>query len=441
MSITFDQFMYGIGEQESGGLGSHRYSVVNSIGAVGKYQVMKGNVPNWSRQVLGYSVSWQQFRDSPNLQEQIVRGILKGYYDKWGARGAAAAWYAGPGNHNLDQSTHSQYGGPSIKSYVDSVLNHAGGSSGSSSSSSSVSGGGTSSGSTYTPPKMSAKELAEQYGFVQGLINSDAGLKKLFQQAVAGQWSTDKFQASLRDTNWFKTHSQQERDYLVKQFGDPATARQNYSAAYVHVRQLANQLGIVETTANLNRMKTWAYDNVAKGWNDDQLRNEIGKYVYFVNDTWQGQGGQEQEALHSYAYDMGVTMSGTWYANNSRNIIRGVATEEDYKSEIRKQAKALFPQYAKQIDAGQKVTDLAGSYFQSMSQILELPAGSINLFNPLIKKALQYKNPTTGQGEAKPLWQFENDLRSDPRWNKTQNAQNSLMQVAHQVLSDFGLKF
>ena len=133
-------------------------------------------------------------------------------------------------------------------------------------------------------------------------------------------------------------------DYLVKQFGDPATARQNYSAAYVHVRQLANQLGIVETTANMNRMKTWAYDNVAKGWNDDQLRNEIGKYVYFVNDTWQGQGGQEQEALHSYAYDMGVTMSGTWYANNSRNIIRGVATEEDYKSEIRKQAKALFPQ-------------------------------------------------------------------------------------------------
>jgi len=314
-------------------------------------------------------------------------------------------------------------------------------SSGSSSSGSGVTGGGTSSGSTYTPPKMTAKELAEQYGFVQGLINSDAGLKKLFKQAVAETWSTDKFQASLRDTNWFKTHSQQERDYLVKQFGDPATARQNYSAAYVHVRQLANQLGIVETTANMNRMKTWAYDNVAKGWNDDQLRNEIGKYVYFVNDTWQGQGGQEQEALHSYAYDMGVTMSGTWYANNSRNIIRGVATEEDYKSEIRKQAKALFPQYAKQIDAGQKVTDLAGSYFQSMSQILELPAGSINLFNPLIKKALQYKNPTTGQGEAKPLWQFENDLRSDPRWNKTQNAQNSLMQVAHQVLSDFGLKF
>jgi len=431
---TLDQLIYGIRQVESGG----NYHVVNSIGAVGAYQVMKGNIPEWTMEALGHSMSWQAYRDSPSAQDAVARYKLGKFYNKYGAGGAAAMWFSGQPNVN---STASD-GGNTVRQYVNKVLGAAGGGSlSATSSSSNVSGGGTSSGSTYTPPKMSSKELAEQYGFVQGLINSDAGLKKLFQQAVAGQWSTDKFQASLRDTRWFKTHSQQERDYLVKQFGDPATAKQNYSAAYVHVRQLANQLGIVETTANLNRMKTWAYDNVAKGWNDDQLRNEIGKYVYFVNDTWQGQGGQEQEALHSYAYDMGVTMSGTWYANNSRNIIRGVATEEDYKSEIRKQAKALFPQYAKQIDAGQKVTDLAGSYFQSMSQILELPAGSINLFNPLIKKALQYKNPTTGQGEAKPLWQFENDLRSDPRWNKTQNAQNSLMQVAHQVLSDFGLKF
>jgi hypothetical protein len=78
---------------------------------------------------------------------------------------------------------------------------------------------------------------------------------------------------------------------------------------------------------------------------------------------------------------------------------------------------------------------------QSMSQILELPQGSINLFDPTIKQALDYKNPTTLQSEAKPLWQFENEIRNDPRWRKTQNAQNSIMQVAHQVLADFGVKY
>ena len=124
MAITFEQFMRGISIQESGG----SYSAVNSgSGALGKYQVMPSNVAGWSRQVLGYSITPSQFLHSPQLQEKIVSGILHGYYNKWGPRGAAAAWYAGPGNHNLDMSTRSQPGGPSIKQYVDSVIGHAGG--------------------------------------------------------------------------------------------------------------------------------------------------------------------------------------------------------------------------------------------------------------------------------------------------------------------------
>jgi hypothetical protein len=435
---TFDQLMYGIGVQESGG---HNYSVVNSIGAVGKYQVMKGNIPNWSRQVLGYSISWQQFRDSPKLQEQIVRGILKGYYNKYGARGAAAAWYAGPGNHNLDQSTHSQFGGPSIKSYVDSVLNHASKFSGSSSGSSSGGGGGSSGSTGGNQVPMSKGETAESYGYVQSLFDAVPELKNLFGKAVKGQWSAGKFQASIRDTRWWKTHSQQERDYLTKTYGDPATAKQQFSSAYIHVQQLAGTLGIQGSDQTKKLLNAWAYNVAAKGWTDDQLRYEMGKHVYFDHGTWNGQGGEEQAKLHDYAYSMGVTMSNTWYSGASRNIVRGVRAEQDFMSDIRKQAKSLFPHWAKQIDAGHTVADLANPYLTSMQQILELPGGSINLFDPTVKKALQYKDPKTGQGTAKPLWQFENELRGDPRWKKTKNAQDSLMQVAHQVLSDFGLKY
>ena len=433
MAITFDQFMAAIAGQESGGMSERdRYRVVNAWGAVGKYQVLKSNIPQWSKAALGYSISWQKFRDSPNLQEKIVRHRLKGYFDKYGARGAASAWYSG--NPNLHMSTRPQSGGPSIKSYVDSVIKRAGGMPASSGGSSGGGGGGS------TVPKKDAKATAEDYGFVVGLLNSNKELKALFKRAVAGDWAAEKFQAELRDTKWWKSHSQQERDYLVKRFGDPATAKQDYNQAYIHVRQLANSLGIVETDANLDRMKTWAYNVAAKGWSDDQLRYEVGKYVSFKGDTWQGQGGEIQEQLHEYAYSMGIKMSADWYADKSRNVIRGVATVQDYESQIRKQAKALFPQWAKQLDSGQTVFDVASPYLTSMAQILELPTGSLNLFDPTIKKALQYKDQT-GASVAKPLWQFENDLRSDPRWKKTQNAQNSLMQVAHQVLSDFGLKF
>lgn len=428
--------MWALGGQESGGLSTkERYSVVNAWGAVGKYQVLKSNIPGWSKEILGYSISWQTFRDSPELQEKIVQGKLRKYFNAWGPRGAAAAWYAGPGNHDLHMNTGKQPGGPSIKGYVDSVLKRAGGYTGQKSA---YSSGGTGGGGKVA--KEDPKATAEDYGYVIGLINSNSELKKLFKKAVDKGWAPEKFQAELRDTKWWKSHSQQERDYLVKKYGDPATAKQEYNQAYIHVRQLAASLGIVETKSNLAKMKTWAYNVSAKGWSDDQLRYEIGKYVSFKGDTWQGQGGEVQEQLHEYAYSMGVKMSADWYADKSRAVLRGTATVQDYESEIRKQAKALFPQWSKQLDAGQTVLDLASPYMTSMAQILELPTGSLNLFDPTIKKALQFKDKA-GVGTAKPLWQFENELRSDPRWKKTQNAQNSLMQVAHQVLSDFGLKY
>jgi len=431
VALTFSQFMAGISAQESGG----NYGAVNKqSGALGKYQVMPSNVAGWSRQVLGYSISTTKFLNTPSLQEKIVSGILHGYFNKWGARGAAAAWYAGPGNHDLDMSTKSQWGGPSIKSYVDGVISKAGGSSSTSSSSTS------SYSQNAVSQKMSKDETAESYGFNEAFLDANPELKKKFNQAVKEGWSADKFQAEIRDTRWWKTHSQSERDFLTLKFGDPKTADQKLQQAYVHVRQLAAQMGIVENTTQMGRIKQWAYNYAAKGWDDATLRDTIGKYVYFDKGL-QGEGGDTINQLRSYAYSMGVTMSSSWYTGNARNVIRGVAALQDYKDQILKQAKAQFPTFSKQLDAGQTVADIASPYLSSMQTILEIPTGSVSVQDKLIKSALNSKDPKTGASQAMPIWQFENKLRDDPRWKSTQNAQNSMMQVAHQVLSDFGVKY
>lgn len=432
---TFAQLIHGIGVQESG----NNYHVVNSIGAVGKYQVMKANIPSWSRKILGHSISWQTFRDSPALQEKIVQGILRGYFNKYGAAGAAAMWYSGQPNPN------KTYGNPPVYKYVNSVIGIANRYKGTSLPGGGGGGGATSSGgSGYIAPTtahLSSKELAAEYGFTAAFLDSNPELKKLFQQAVSGGWGKENFIAHLQDTKWWKTHSATEREYLAGRYTDPATQKQSLAQNQVRARQIGNQLGIVETAFTKKKMAQAAYNMTAKGWDENQVRYYLGQYVYFSGDKHQGQGGEEWDALHTYAYSMGITMTSSWYADKSRNIVRGIATEQDYKNEILNKAKAAFPMYQKQLEGGQTVADIANPYLQSMSQILELPGGSINLFDPTIKKALQYKNATTGKLEAKPLWQFENDLRADPRWKKTQNAQDSMMQVAHQVLTDFGVKY
>lgn len=434
MAVTFEQFFAAISKQESGGNYNAVGVWVSGDRAYGKYQVMGNNIPSWTKAYYGKSLTPQQFLNSPAAQEAVARGKLQSYWNKYGARGAASAWYSG--NASLSESTKPQPGGPSIKEYVDSVLNHAAG----------FPAGGSSSSTTKAPSQakevpMAKNEAAEEYGFVLALFESNKELKALFDKAVKGGWTAAKFQAELRDTKWFKTRGKSEREYLTLQYGDPATAKQKMDQAKIQARQFGNQLGIVESDYTLKKIETAAYNMVAKGWTEDQVRNYLGQYVYFGNGQAQGEGGEAFDSMREYSYAMGVKNSDSWYADRARNIARGMATIQDYEAQIRKQAIALFPGWKKQLEGGQTVSDLASPYFQSMSSILELPGGSVNLFDPTIKKALQYKDPKTAQQAVKPLWQFENELRNDSRWKQTKNAQDSIMQTAHQVLADFGVAY
>lgn len=119
--MSFEAFYNAIIGQESGG----NYSAVNKdSGALGIAQIMPFNIGPWSKEILGYEITPQQFLNSPELQDAIVKGKLKKYYDSYGARGAASAWYSG--QPDLHMSTKSQNGYPSIKDYVDSVVGRMG---------------------------------------------------------------------------------------------------------------------------------------------------------------------------------------------------------------------------------------------------------------------------------------------------------------------------
>jgi hypothetical protein len=110
-------FLWAIKQQESGG----NYNSVNSSsGALGAYQVMPANVASWTQQALGYSLSPQQYLSNPGAQDAVANTILGGYYDKYGAGGAAAMWYSGQPDPN------KTYGDPPVYDYVKEVLGRMG---------------------------------------------------------------------------------------------------------------------------------------------------------------------------------------------------------------------------------------------------------------------------------------------------------------------------
>lgn len=419
---TLDQLLYGIRQIESGG----NYSVVNGIGAVGAYQVMKANIPSWTKKALGYSMTWQQFRDSRSAQDTVARVILGGYYKRYGAAGAASMWFSGQPNPNSSASD----GGNTVRQYVNKVLAAAGGGV--------ITDGGGSYGSGTAPvtPKLDRDELASQYGLTAALINSSKELKSLFNKAVSGQWSAAKFQASLKNTKWWKTQSSTLRKYITTKFEDPATFKQNWSNAQFKVNQLAVSVGlgnqIMKGGKSSRILKEAIYNSLALGWSDDRIKDWLGTKATTHGGVMWGEAGEAFDKLHTTAYTNGMKYSSDWYKKNAVSIVSGKSTQETVEAQIRKAAAARYSAFSAQILAGQNAIDLAAPYIKSVSSLLELPETDVDLFNKHVADAMH---------KATPLWQFENDVRNDPLWRKTNNARESMFGVAHQVAKDFGLVF
>ncbi len=272
-----------------------------------------------------------------------------------------------------------------------------------------------------------------------GMLNAYPELKQLFSDMVKEGWTQPKFNAKLAETQWYKTLSDPQRKALLLKFTDPATYNRNYNNAATKVRLMMADMGsdpdnwdlIYEITAKV----------VNEGYSDEQTRDFLGQYIVFGRAGMAGgKAGQVQQELNTYSYAMGIQNADWWTQDAVRNVVRGKKTAQDYKNEIMEQSIATFGGFEKQLRAGATMQDLAQPYMQSMSQILEIPVGNVNLFDNTIRGALSWRDPS-GTAGSKPLWEFQNDLRKDDRWKKTQNAQDAAMGTAHKVLQDFGVVY
>ncbi len=90
-----------IGQFESGGNYTARGPEVDTgmykgQRAVGKYQIMPGNIPQWSKEALGREVSLQEFINNPKIQDQIAEYKMGKIYKQYGTvEDVASVWFSG----------------------------------------------------------------------------------------------------------------------------------------------------------------------------------------------------------------------------------------------------------------------------------------------------------------------------------------------------------
>lgn len=278
--------------------------------------------------------------------------------------------------------------------------------------------------------------MNENYGLSAAFLDSDPELANLYSKAVSQTWSTDQFTSALQQTQWWQTNSASTRALLEEKKSDPAKYQQDLNGKIALINEQAVKLGVHLSAQSLQNVASSA---LMLNQNDAQINGVLSKYLQLSKDGhFTGYAGQVELGMREYARDMGVPLTDEYVQNAVTQITGGSDTLQARRAYIQSVAETTFPAYADQINKGVTVGQIAAPYLGTQAKLWEVDPNKVDLFDPTLRAALQYKDQT-GAAAVKPLYNFETDLRKDPKWLKTNNSRESVMATANKVLSDMGL--
>lgn len=283
--------------------------------------------------------------------------------------------------------------------------------------------------------RLSPEEMSAQYGLSWAFMNSDPTLKSLFDNAVKGNWTTDKFQAELKNSDWWKTNSASQRKALEMKASDPATWAATLDANKEKIKQLAAEMGAPIPDDQISRL---AEDVAMSAMTDERLKQTLSGYIDFVNGSLVGAAGMYEHTMRKYADDMGVDLNQQSIKNYAQLIVKNVSNQADFQNFVNEQAISAFPAFEEQIKGGMTVKNIANPYIQMMASNLEMSPDAITLKDPTIMGALNGVDKD-GKPAGRTLTEFADTLRGDPRWRSTTQARDKAMTTGLAVLKNWGL--
>ena len=278
-----------------------------------------------------------------------------------------------------------------------------------------------------------------------GVLDSMAANPNVYKQAFAtgGASSSDGTYTSknVSINNLSDTDAQ---DYVQKNFMAVAGRMPNAAELKYYTEDLKNQ--VKANASNTTTTATYANGRLVSsksassgGINPNQyMLNKLRTDAPNIIKSDRAAGISDAasvtlQKLQQTAADYGIMVPDQHLLDMTESIAKGKVQEADALDYIKQTAASAFPAYADQIlTKGMTVKQLAAPKIGSMSKILEIDPTDITLDDPLIRKALSSKD-VNGQPTTVSQYDFENQLRKDPRWQYTQNA--------HQTISAAGMDF
>jgi len=285
---------------------------------------------------------------------------------------------------------------------------------------------------------ISVDEAMSAYGFVYALAKNIPELNTYLTQAVQGGWSADKLTATIESSTWWRSNADTVRNLVTMRATDPATYAQNVANARRFITLKAQQLG---RTVDPRRLDALVMQSLVTNgsWDDQVLTNLVAtNSTLSSGEALKGTAADLRNHMTQLAQSYGVAYTSSSLDTWTTRIQAGQDSLAGFEATMRARAKAAYPQFANQLDAGMTVRDIADPYIATMAQTLELDEGSLSLKDRQIQQALNQKDPTTGAQTAQPMWAFQQALKHDPRYDKTIQAKDDAFSTLAKIGADFG---
>jgi hypothetical protein len=305
--------------------------------------------------------------------------------------------------------------------------------------------------------RLTEKYLGDYYDevgdWVRDLVKQNPALINLFSQAVSNGWSTEKFIGEIYKSDWWKGQKEKGRgNRWLEAFimeNDPAQQGKwidSIEAVKQKIRDMAES--IYNMQVDEGELDKIARRYLYQGWD---LADERGLKVWLAGQFGKQQaGGAEltpggalldtERTLSEAAREYGLTRDADWAKRTAQQILNPNSNydEDDAWNELIAEAESKYPVFAGRLSKDRSVRDLASGYIGELAQMLELrDPSSVDLNDPLLRKAftsLDDKN----QPRLMPLWEFNQAIKKDERWQYTTNALSTYSQIGSDLARMMG---
>jgi len=319
---------------------------------------------------------------------------------------------------------------------------------------------------TFTPAQEKAfkkltpeqkKQLREQ-GAMWGLISADAApggtqsLLQVFMDAAkkglldGTEAASTALQRLIMQSAWGRNYTSTQEAWLTIKYRLPEEYDKRMNGDKVVINGKEQRVGGWIQWVKNNSLSLGAQINDEEaieiadsinmnGWDENKARQFLLGYVDFEQADLVGRAGEVQDTLNSYARQFGTTFTPEQSSKYIQDILFGRTTQYDIADTLRRDAAKQYSNFSTRIMAGETVEDVLTPYKKLATGLLEVQ--DIDLNDNLMLDVLSGKT-TDGNPKYASTSDFKKAIKSDPRWQQTDNARSEYFNVGERILKDFG---